>query len=128
MEAQSETSVESATYLTIDEFQFDLANLNSTAGGPDYSIANGACAIVHRMMATAMPDLVNQAVYERLLPRINGKNRLCDLRAAKAVMKEVQVIASEFCRHPLAPSQPEIRATTLNMAAELDPTALTWAT
>lgn len=94
------------------------------------------------MTSALIPDLVRpailshlegdrpaaQAVYERVLPLINHENRLCGFRAAKAVLKEGGVIASEFCRHPIAPLPPEIRATLLDLARPLDPVALRWGT
>jgi len=36
------------------------------------------------------------------------------------------VIKSDFCRHPIAPLAPEVRATLLDLAVELDPIALGW--
>jgi 2-keto-3-deoxy-L-arabinonate dehydratase len=87
-----------------------------------------------------IPDLVRPAIaahlagdrdaaktiYERLLPLINHENRLCGFRAAKAVMKAGGVIRSDFCRHPIAPLPPEVRATLLDLATALDPVALNW--
>ena len=92
------------------------------------------------MTSALMPDLIRpaiaahlagdrvqaQAVYERVLPLINHENRLCGFRAAKAVMKAGGVIASDFCRHPIAPLDPAVRAALLAMAAALDPVALRW--
>lgn len=67
-----------------------------------------------------------QSVYERVLPAINHENRLCGFRAAKAVLKQGGVIRSDFCRHPIAPLAPDVRATLLGLARELDPVALNW--
>lgn len=92
------------------------------------------------MTSAMIPDLVRPAItahlsgdrdtartiYERVLPLINHENRLCGFRAAKAVMVEGGVIASDVCRHPIAPLGPEVRATLLSLAAELDPVALRW--
>lgn len=92
------------------------------------------------MTSAMIPDLVRPAIaahlagdrdaaktiYERLLPLINHENRLCGFRAAKAVMKAGGVIRSDFCRHPIAPLPPEVRATLLDLATALDPVALNW--
>jgi 2-keto-3-deoxy-L-arabinonate dehydratase len=92
------------------------------------------------MTSAMIPDLVRPAIeahlggdrhtaktiYERVLPLINHENRLCGFRAAKAVMKAGGVIRSDFCRHPIAPLPPEVRATLLDLAAALDPVALNW--
>ncbi len=92
------------------------------------------------MTSAMIPDLVRPAIaahlagdrdaaktiYERLLPLINHENRLCGFRAAKAVMRAGGVIRSDFCRHPIAPLPPEVRATLLDLAAALDPVALNW--
>lgn len=95
---------------------------------------------VGSMTSAMIPDLIRpaiyshlegdrdraKAIYDRLLPVINHENRLCGLRAAKTVMKEGGVIASEFCRHPLAPMHAEIRKALLEMVVALQPVALTW--
>lgn len=67
------------------------------------------------VMANAMiPDLIKPIIeshakgnryaamagYEKILPLINYENRQCGLRAAKAVMMEGGVIASDHVRHP----------------------------
>ncbi|MEK9833077.1 MAG: dihydrodipicolinate synthase family protein [Rhodospirillaceae bacterium] len=92
------------------------------------------------MTSAMIPDLVRPAIaahlagdrdaaktiYERLLPLINHENRLCGFRAAKAVMKAGGVIRSDFCRHPIAPLPPEVRATLFDLATALDPVALNW--
>ncbi|MBS28745.1 MAG: dihydrodipicolinate synthase family protein [Alphaproteobacteria bacterium] len=92
------------------------------------------------MTSAIIPDLVRpaitahlggdretaKAIYEQVLPLINHENRLCGFRAAKAVMMEGGVITSDFCRHPIAPLGPEVRATLLHLAAALEPLALRW--
>jgi 4-hydroxy-tetrahydrodipicolinate synthase len=92
------------------------------------------------MTSAMIPDLVRPAIsahlkgdrdmakdiYERVLPLINHENRLCGFRAAKAVMKAGGVIKSDFCRHPIAPLAPQVRATLLDLATGLDPLALRW--
>ncbi|MFS4438169.1 dihydrodipicolinate synthase family protein [Paracoccaceae bacterium GXU_MW_L88] len=64
--------------------------------------------------------------YSRILPAINHENRQCGFRAAKAAMKEGGVIASDFCRHPVAPLSPETRNELLDLLRPLDPIALRW--
>jgi len=66
------------------------------------------------------------AAYARVLPAINHENRQCGFRAAKAVMKEGGVIASDFCRHPIPPLHPAARAMLLDLVRPLDPVALRW--
>lgn len=60
------------------------------------------------------------------LPLINHENRQCGLRAAKAVMKEGGVIASDHVRHPLKPMSHRTRERLLHLAAERDVIALRW--
>ena len=64
--------------------------------------------------------------YQRWLPLINYENRQCGLLAAKALMKEGGVIASEAPRHPFAPLNPAVRAGLLDTARRLDPLVLRW--
>ena len=64
--------------------------------------------------------------YQRWLPLINHENRQCGLLAAKALMKEGGVIASEAPRHPFAPLHPAVRAGLLDTARRLDPLVLRW--
>jgi 2-keto-3-deoxy-L-arabinonate dehydratase len=92
------------------------------------------------MTSALLPDLIRpaimshldgdrsaaKAVYERVLPLINLENRLCGFRAAKAVLKEGGVIASDFCRHPIPPLAPAVRDTLLDLSRGLDPLALRW--
>ena len=92
------------------------------------------------MTSALIPDLVRPAIlshlngdrpaakaaYERILPLINPENRLCGFRAAKAVLKEGGVIASDYCRHPIAPLPADICATLLELARPLDPIAMRW--
>jgi len=66
------------------------------------------------------------AAYERILPIINYENRQCGLRAAKTVMMEGGVIKSDHVRHPLEQLHPATRAGLLELAAALDPIALSW--
>jgi 2-keto-3-deoxy-L-arabinonate dehydratase len=67
------------------------------------------------------------AAYQRWLPLINYENRQCGLLAAKILMKEGGVIASEAARHPILPVHPAIRAGLIEVAQRLDPLVLRWA-
>ena len=92
------------------------------------------------MPSALLPDLIRPVVthflagrhaeaasdYARILPLINHENRQCGLRAAKTVMREGGVIASDAVRHPLAPLHPQTRRTLLALAAEVAPLALRW--
>jgi len=92
------------------------------------------------MPSALMPDLIKPVVehhlagrrreaaaaYARILPLINFENRQCGLRAAKAVMKEGGVIASEAVRHPLDTLHPATRAELIELASEAGPLALSW--
>jgi 2-keto-3-deoxy-L-arabinonate dehydratase len=64
--------------------------------------------------------------YNRWLPLINYENRQCGLAAAKVLMKEGGVIASEHVRHPLVPLDPRTRSGLIELARTLDPVVLRW--
>jgi 2-keto-3-deoxy-L-arabinonate dehydratase len=66
------------------------------------------------------------AGYERWLPLINYENRQCGLTAAKALMREGGVIASDHVRQPLAPLSAPAREGLLEIARRLDPLVLHW--
>ncbi|HZJ67377.1 MAG TPA: dihydrodipicolinate synthase family protein [Kofleriaceae bacterium] len=66
------------------------------------------------------------AAYNRWLPIINYENRQCGLAAAKALMREGGVIASERVRHPLLPLHPATRSGLIEVARRLDPLVLRW--
>ncbi len=92
------------------------------------------------MCSATLPDLIRPVVvdhrdgrleaaeagYARILPLINFENRQCGWRAAKAVMVEGGVIASDHTRHPAAPLHPATRAELLRLAAPLDLVAMRW--
>ncbi len=92
------------------------------------------------MCSALLPDLIKPVVehhhagrrkeaaeaYARILPLINYENRQCGLRAAKTVMMEGGVIASDAVRHPLEPLHPATREGLLEIARELSPLALRW--
>lgn len=67
------------------------------------------------------------AAYQRWLPLINYENRQCGLQAAKILMREGGVIASEAVRHPLPQVHPATRAGLIEVAKRLDPLVLRWA-
>ena len=64
--------------------------------------------------------------YARVLPAINHENRQCGFRAAKEAMVEGGVIASAFCRHPIAPLHPDTRSALIDLIRPLDPLVLRW--
>jgi 2-keto-3-deoxy-L-arabinonate dehydratase len=64
--------------------------------------------------------------WERWLPLINHENRQCGLLAAKALMKEGGVIASDFVRQPQQQLHPAARAGLIEIARRLDPVVLRW--
>lgn len=92
------------------------------------------------MCSAMVPDLIRTVIehhtagnrldaakaYERILPIINYENRQCGLRAAKTVMMEGGVIASDYVRHPLEQIHPATRAGLLELAGALNPLALSW--
>ncbi|MEM8951879.1 MAG: dihydrodipicolinate synthase family protein [Pseudomonadota bacterium] len=92
------------------------------------------------MSSALLPDLIKPIVqahsagdrteaarlYAHVLPLINYENRQCGLRAAKTVMMEGGVIASDHVRHPLPPLPPATREGLLELARAADPLALRW--
>ena len=66
------------------------------------------------------------ARYAEVLPAVNHENRQCGFRAAKAAMVAGGVIASDFCRHPIAPLHPDTRAMLIELLRPLDPVVLRW--
>jgi 2-keto-3-deoxy-L-arabinonate dehydratase len=67
-----------------------------------------------------------KAAYARWLPLINYENRQCGLAAAKVLMREGGVIASDAVRHPLPALHPATRAGLIELARDLDALALRW--
>jgi 4-hydroxy-tetrahydrodipicolinate synthase len=57
---------------------------------------------------------------------INHENRQCGWRSAKAAMVDGGVIGSAFCRHPIDPLHPAIRARLIDLLKPLDPLVLRW--
>jgi len=92
------------------------------------------------MTSAMIPDLIRPVVvdflagrrqaafdgYARILPAVNHENRQCGFRSAKAAMMEGGVIASDFCRHPIAPLHPATRAMLFELIRPLDPLVLRW--
>ena len=104
-----------------------LADLDAGATGSMTGGAypDGLRPIVDAHLAGRREEAV--AGYERWLPLINYENRPCGPLAAKALMKEGGVIASEAPRHPFAPLHPATRAGLVETARRLDPLVLRWA-
>lgn len=67
------------------------------------------------------------ARWERLLPLIHFENRQCGPRAAKVLLMEGGVIASDRSRAPMGPLHPETRAQLIALAKRADPLVLRWA-
>jgi dihydrodipicolinate synthase/N-acetylneuraminate lyase len=86
---------------------------------------DGIRSIVDPYFAGRREDAVT--AYERWLPLINIENRQCGLLAAKALMKEGRIIASEAPRHPFPAMHPAARAGLIEAARRLDPLVLRWA-
>jgi dihydrodipicolinate synthase/N-acetylneuraminate lyase len=67
------------------------------------------------------------ARYERMLPLINYENKLCGLRATKALLKEAGIIRCEAARAPTPAYLPaDVRAGLISIARRLDPLALSY--
>jgi 4-hydroxy-tetrahydrodipicolinate synthase/2-keto-3-deoxy-L-arabinonate dehydratase len=93
-----------------------------TGGGyPD-----GIRTIIEAFVAGRRDEAAAQ--YQRWLPLINYENRQCGLLAAKILMKEGGVIASEAGRHPFPAVHPASRAGLIAVARRLDPLVLRWGT
>ena len=66
------------------------------------------------------------ALFERWLPLLNWENKHMGLQAAKVLMHEGGIIASEAVRAPLAPVSRELRDGYVRLARRLDPLVLRW--
>jgi len=66
------------------------------------------------------------AAYARVAMAINHENRQCGWQSCKAAMMEGGVIKSDFCRHPIPPLHPDIKARLLDLLRPLDPLVLKW--
>ena len=100
----------------------DAGATGSMTGG---AYPDGIKPIVDAHLAGRREEAI--AAYARWLPLINYENRQCGLLAAKALMKEGGVIASEAPRHPVAAMHPATRAGLIETAKRLDPLVLRWA-
>jgi 4-hydroxy-tetrahydrodipicolinate synthase len=104
-----------------------LADLDAGATGAmtGGGYPDGIRQIIDPFFAGRRADAV--AAYQRWLPLINYENRQCGLMAAKALMKQGGVIASDHVRQPLLPLDPRTRSGLVELAAALDPLVLRWA-
>lgn len=66
------------------------------------------------------------ALWEEYLPLIHFENRQCGLRAAKVLLHEGGVIASEATRQPFGPLPGPARDGLLELARRRDPLVLRW--
>jgi len=65
------------------------------------------------------------ARYERVLPLLNYENKVCGLRATKALLKEAGIIRCEACRAPYTACLPsEVRSGLIDIARRLKVRAL----
>ena len=101
------------------DFDAGATGAMTGAGYPD-----GMRRITDAYLAGRRDEAV--AAYERWLPLINYENRQCGLAAAKMLMKEGGVIASDAVRHPLALPHPQTRAGLIEIARRLDAMVLRW--
>jgi dihydrodipicolinate synthase/N-acetylneuraminate lyase len=103
-----------------------MADLDAGATGtmPSALLPDLIKPVLAHHRAGRRPDAA--AAYARILPLINYENRQCGLRAAKTVMAEGGVIASDAVRHPLESLHPATRAGLLEIARALEPLALRW--
>ena len=103
-----------------------LADLDAGATGAmtGGGYPDGMRRIVDAHAAGRREDAVTE--YTRWLPLINFENRQAGLLAAKALMREGGVIASDAPRHPFPALHPEARAGLLETARRLDPLVLRW--
>jgi 4-hydroxy-tetrahydrodipicolinate synthase len=67
-----------------------------------------------------------RTLWEGYLPLIHYENRQCGLRAAKVLLHEGGVIASEATRRPFGPLPKPARDGLLELARRRDPLALRW--
>jgi 2-keto-3-deoxy-L-arabinonate dehydratase len=66
------------------------------------------------------------ALFERWLPLLNWENKHLGLQAAKVLMHEGGIIASEAVRAPLQPASRDLRDGYVRLARRLDPLILRW--
>ncbi len=90
-----------------------------------------SCLVPHELGLVVKAHLAGDregavAAWERILPLIHFENRQVGIRAAKIVLKEAGVIASDRARAPLADVSPATRRQLLELAAAKDPFILNW--
>jgi 4-hydroxy-tetrahydrodipicolinate synthase len=92
------------------------------------------------MPSSSLPDVLGAVVrayhagdrdpartlWEEYLPLIHYENRQCGLRAAKVLLHEGRVIASEATRRPFGPLPKPARDGLLELARRRDPLVLRW--
>ncbi len=103
-----------------------LADLDAGATGSMTSgmIVDQIKPVIERHLAG---DVIGATeAYGRVAMAINHENRQCGWRSTKAAMVEGGVIRSEFCRHPISPLHPAIRARLLDLLRPLEPMVLSW--
>lgn len=103
-----------------------LADLDAGATGSMTSgmIVDQIKPVIERHLAG---DVIGATeAYGRVAMAINHENRQCGWRSTKAAMVEGGVIRSEFCRHPIPPLHPAIRARLLDLLRPLEPMVLSW--
>ncbi len=103
-----------------------LADLDAGAAGSMTSgmIVDQIKPVITHFHAGRVAD--STAAYGRVAMAINHENRQCGWQSCKAAMVEGGVITSDFCRHPIPPLHPAIRARLLDLLRPLDPMVLTW--
>ncbi|WP_029114899.1 dihydrodipicolinate synthase family protein [Mycobacterium sp. URHB0044] len=93
------------------------------------------------MSSSMLPDVLSQIVrrfhdgecsaaeelWEHVLPLIQFENRQCGMRAAKILLKEGKVIASDAARAPLPDVHPDARRQLIELAKRKDALILRWA-
>lgn len=104
-----------------------LADLDAGATGtmPSSSIPEQLRQVVDQYAGGQRDAAI--AAFERILPLINYENKLCGLRAAKALMREGGIIRSEATRHPVPPLHPATRVGLVEIARRVDALVLRWA-
>ncbi|WP_375573570.1 dihydrodipicolinate synthase family protein [Ahrensia marina] len=103
-----------------------LADLDAGASG---SMTSGM--IVDQIKPVLEHHLAGDAdaatnAYGRIAMAINHENRQCGWQSCKAAMMEGGVIASDYCRHPIPPLHPAIKARLMSLLKPLDPLVLRW--
>jgi 4-hydroxy-tetrahydrodipicolinate synthase len=86
------------------------------------SYPDGVRQIIDRFFPGKRDEAI-AAIYAPWVPVISYENRRCGLAAAKALMREGDVIGSDMGRRP---PHPATRAGVIENAGRLDPMALRW--